>query len=116
MRRCNLVIAFVVTFVPNRPSRQSAAIDDRSLWGFCQRDAWVLFTENRNAAGADSLQQTLADLWQPGRLPVITLANKTEFEHNADYRKQVATDVAELLFGLTTGDYRDESRIYVPRT
>lgn len=26
-------------------------IDDRSLWNFCQREGWLLFTENRNAEG-----------------------------------------------------------------
>lgn len=65
--------------------------------------------------GTNSLQQTLIDSWQWGFLPVITLANKTEFERSADYRRQVAIDVAELLFGLANGDYLDESRIYVPR-
>lgn len=91
-------------------------IDDRSLWEFCQRERWVLFTENRNAAGTDSLQQTLDDSWQPGCLPVITLANKIEFEQSTDYRQRVAIDVAELLFGVASGDYLDESRIYVPRS
>lgn len=91
-------------------------IDDRSLWQFCQQQGWVLFTANRNAAGTDSLQQTLDDSWQPGCLPLITLANKIEFEHSADYRQRAAVDVAELLFGVAMGDYCDESRIYVPRT
>jgi hypothetical protein len=75
-----------------------------------------LYTANRNAAGTDSLQQTLDDSWQSGCLPLITLANKIEFEHNSEYRQRVAIDVAELLFGVALGDYRDESRIYVPRT
>lgn len=91
-------------------------IDDRSLWQFCQHEGWVLYTANRNARGADSLQRTLDDSWQPGCLPLITLASKIEFEHSADYRQRVAADVAELLFGVAMGDYCDESRIYVPRT
>jgi hypothetical protein len=66
--------------------------------------------------GTDSLQQTVLDSWQPGHLPVVTLANKIEFERSADYRQRVAIDVAELLFGLANGDYLDERRIYVPRT
>lgn len=91
-------------------------IDDRSLWRFCQREKWVLYTANRNAAGTDSLQQVLVDSWQPGCLPLITLANKIEFEHSDKYRQRVAIDVAELLFGAAMGDYCDEARIYVPRT
>lgn len=91
-------------------------IDDRSLWRFCQQEGWVLYTANRNAAGTDSLQQTLDDSWHAGCLPLVTLANKIEFEHSADYRQRVAIDVAELLFGVAMGEYRGESRIYVPRT
>jgi hypothetical protein len=90
-------------------------IDDRSLWHFCQEHGWVLFTENRNADGADSLQATIADSWRSGDLPVLTLANKIEFEHNPEHRQQVATELAELLFGISLGDYCDECRIYVPR-
>lgn len=90
-------------------------IDDRSLWRFCQHEGWVLYTANRNAARTDSLQKTLDDSWQPGCLPLITLANKIEFEHSTNYRQRVAVDVAELLFGVAMGDYCDESRIYVPR-
>lgn len=90
-------------------------IDDRSLWSFCQREGWVMFTENRNADGIDSLQATLIDSWRPGHLPVVTLANKTEFQHSADYRERVAAEIAELLFGVAIGEYRDEARIYVPR-
>jgi hypothetical protein len=47
--------------------------------------------------------------------PVLTLANKGRFEHSPDYAKRVATDVAELLFGIAQGEYRDQPRIYVPR-
>jgi hypothetical protein len=36
----------------------AADIDDRSLWNHCQRDGWVLFTENRNDDGPDSLHAT----------------------------------------------------------
>ncbi|HET6882824.1 MAG TPA: hypothetical protein VFI31_21835 [Pirellulales bacterium] len=92
-----------------------ADIDDRSLWNYCQQEGWLLFTENRNAIGIDSLQAVLADSWKPGDLPVITLANKLEFEHDAEYRERVASEVAELFFGISLGDYCDGSRIYVPR-
>ena len=51
-------------------------LDDRSLWEHCQQDGWVLFTENRNDDGDASLQTTLADSWQIGHFPVLTLANK----------------------------------------
>jgi hypothetical protein len=90
-------------------------LDDRSLWNRCQQDRWVLFTENRNHEDENSLQATLADSWQVGHLPVLTLANKGRFENSPGYAKRVATDVAELVFGIAQGDYRDQPRIYVPR-
>ncbi len=91
-------------------------LDDRSLWNFCQQQGWVFFTENRNDDGPDSLHATLVDSWQPGHLPVLTLANKGRFHHGRDYAQQVASDVAELLFGIAhQGQYRDQPRIYVPR-
>lgn len=90
-------------------------IDDRSLWQRCQAEGWVLFTDNRNDDGETSLQATLAAFWSPGKLPVLTLANKRRFEHDADYRKLISEEVAELLFNILAGDSRDCDRIYVPR-
>lgn len=90
-------------------------LDDRSLWNRCQQDGWVLFTENRNEENKNSLGATLADSWQIGHLPVLTLANKGRFENSSEYANQVANDVAELLFGIAQEEYRDQPRIYVPR-
>jgi hypothetical protein len=89
-------------------------LDDRSLWNRCQQDGWVLFTENRNHDGPDSLHATLTDSWRVGHLPVLTLANKAAFEHSRGYAERVATGVAETLFGIAHGEYRDQPRIYVP--
>ena len=74
----------------------------------------MLWTENCNDDGPDSLQATLTDSWHVGRLPVLTLANKGRFEHSREYAEQVASDVAELLFGIVHTEYRDQARIYVP--
>ncbi len=49
-------------------------------------------------------------------LPVLTLSKKVRFERSPDYARRVAADVAELLFGIAMGEYRDQSRIYVPRS
>jgi hypothetical protein len=89
-------------------------LDDRRLWNRCQQDGWVLFTENRNNDGPDSLQATLTDSWQLGHLPVLTLSNKGKFERDRSYAERLATDVAEHLFGISLGQYRDQPRIYVP--
>ena len=43
-------------------------LDDRSLWNRCQQDGWVLFTENRNRDGPDSLEAAISDSWQAGQV------------------------------------------------
>jgi hypothetical protein len=73
-----------------------------------------LFTENRSRDGLDSLQATLNDSWRPGRLPVLTLANKVKVENSAEHAVRVATDIAEHLFGISQGEYLDRPRIFVP--
>ncbi len=89
-------------------------MDDRPLWNYCQEHRWVLFTENRNNDGPDSLQATLVGSWRDGNLPVLTLANKGRFEHSPEYARCVAAQIAELLYGVHFGQYRDQPRIYVP--
>jgi hypothetical protein len=90
-------------------------LDDRSLWNFCQVGGWVLFTDNRNDDGPDSLEATLSDTWQIGLLPILTLSNRGRFEHDREYGERVASDVAEILFGIVQEqNYRDRPRIYVP--
>jgi hypothetical protein len=89
-------------------------IDDRTLWKRCQEDRLVLFTDNRNAENDISLQATLTAMWKPGDLPIITPTSKNKLEQDADYRERVAADIAEVLFGIAEGEYRDRDRIYVP--
>ncbi|MGO8897246.1 MAG: hypothetical protein ACLQU5_02720 [Isosphaeraceae bacterium] len=91
-------------------------LNDRALWTLSQAQGWVLFTENRNKDGPDSLQQTLFDSWREGHLPVLTLANKARFEYDRDYAAKVANDVATLRFDIAIGQYRDQRRIWVPMT
>lgn len=90
-------------------------IDDRTLWERCQREGWVLLTDNRNDDGPTSLQATLVDAWTPGMLPILTLADKQQFDRRAAYRERVAADVADILFGLKYGEYGGRDRIFVPR-
>jgi hypothetical protein len=90
-------------------------LDDRHLWNYCQQHCWVLFTANRNHEGPNSLQATLADSWQTGHLPVLTISNMGKFEHSPEYAQRVAKDVADLMFGIAQQEYRDQGRIFVPR-
>ena len=65
--------------------RLAPDLDDRSLWNHCQEDGWVLFNENRNQDGPDSLQATLVASWQEGDLPILTIANKARLERDREY-------------------------------
>ena len=93
----------------------SRDLDDRSVWIRCQREGWVLFTENRNLEGPNSLQAVLEDSWKVGNFPVVTLANKSKFQRDGRYALQVAAEVADILIGITLGEFLDQPRIFVPR-
>jgi hypothetical protein len=110
---CPVLAELGLQFAAFRGLGLAMDLDDRELWNCCQQQGWVLFTENRNHDGSDSLQATLADSWRPGHLPVLTLANKSEFEHSREYAVSIATDIAELLFGIAQGEYHDRPRIDV---
>lgn len=90
-------------------------INDRELWNFCQSEKWVLFTENRNHEDENSLSATIADSFETGQLPVITLANKRRFETDRDYADLIAREVADILFDIAVFEYQAPPRIYVPR-
>jgi hypothetical protein len=111
----DLLIELGLIFATFRDFRLPGDLDDRTLWSFCQREGWVLFTANRNDEGPNSLHATLMESWIEGSLPVLTLANKVTFERDRAHAERVAADVAELLFGIAQLQYRDQARIYVPR-
>jgi hypothetical protein len=93
----------------------SQDLDDRSIWNLCQAEGWLLLTDNRNREGADSLGMTLADSWRDGQLPVVTISRKRRFAQEPEYAELVAKEIAEILFGVAQGEYRDQPRIFVPR-
>jgi hypothetical protein len=68
----------------------NSQMTDRALWNYCQ---------------AHELE---------GHLPVLTLANKAQFEHSASYATRVANDVANLLFSIFHENLRNQPRIFVP--
>lgn len=88
--------------------------DDRTLWRYCQDNGWVLFTDNRNHDGVDSLEATLRDSWREGCLPVLTLVDKGRFERDPTHAARVADSVAEWLCKVFVDGIRDRRRIYVP--
>lgn len=89
--------------------------DDRTVWKFCQAKGLVLYTNNRNMDGEDSLEYSIRDLYTTMSLPVITLANKKRFETEESYAVVVADRFATLLFDIfERGMHRGACRIYIP--
>jgi hypothetical protein len=111
----NILLELKLDFATFSDVQFERDLDDRVLWNRCQRDGWVLFTENRNHDGPDSLEATLADSWKLGHLPILTLANKSRFQDDRYYAEWIADEIAELLFGIANGEYCDQARIFVPR-
>jgi len=89
--------------------------DDRALWGYCQANGLVLFTDNRNHEDENSLEATIQDSWRDGCLPVITLANKGKFENSENYATKVAEQMADILVSVFQDGIRNQPRIFVPR-
>lgn len=91
------------------------ASNDRLVWNYCQTNALVLLTDNRNRDGIDSLESTLIDSARTDCFPVVTISNKDEFERSPEYAERVAKSVAEILYGLANDiRYRGIPRLYVP--
>ena len=109
-----LLVGEGLAFVTFEDLELPPAFPDRALWRTCQAEGWALLTDNRNADGPDSLQATIADSWTAGDLPVVTVGDKRRFERDRDYAETVAADVADILYGLTVGDYRYAPRHFVP--
>jgi hypothetical protein len=111
----NVLVAVEIDFATFPQLGLLPGMPDRALWEFCQREGWVLLTDNRNKDGPDSLEATLSDSWRVGNLPVLTIADKAKFERNRTYAERVASEIDELLFGIREGEFRDLQRIFVPR-
>lgn len=90
-------------------------LDDRSLWRFCQDNELLLFTENRNRNGSDSLEAAIHDLTTEDTLPVLTVSDKDRFIFSRSYREAVAKSVAEIAFRIFM-EHRNRgvTRMYLP--
>ena len=107
-----------IRFVTFRDLGLPTNTPDRPLWELCQTDGWILLTDNRNAKGQDSLQATLANRWEPGRLPVLTVGSANRFRADPAYASRCSVDAADVLYGLRTGDgqFDQAPRLYLPRS
>ena len=56
----------------------------------------------------------MEDSWKIGDLPVLSLSNQGKFVRNGTYASKAAKDVADLLYGIQSGDPLDRPRLFVP--
>jgi len=85
---------------------------DSELWSVCQERQVLLLTRNRNAAGPDSLEQTIRTRNLPSSLPVFTLANADRIRKNQAYAELVVERFLEYL--LDIDNFRGTGRLYLP--
>lgn len=87
---------------------------DSDIWKACQAAELVLFTNNRNHDGPDSLEAAIRENNNDLCLPVFTLANENRFQNSREYASKVVEDMMEYL--LDIDDYRGTGRLYLPRS
>jgi hypothetical protein len=85
---------------------------DVLIWEVCQREQLVLLTDNRNAEGPDSLEETIRTRNQPDSLPVFTVANAQHFLHSRAYAERVVWRFLEYLLDMDKN--RGTGRLYLP--
>lgn len=115
LRDLSLLEVFEFGFYQFSDFDLATSIDDRSLWQFCQDHELLLFTENRNKRGSDSLKAAVVDLTTEDTLPVVTVGDKERFLTSRSYRVAVSTSVAEIAFQIAMENRaRGITRIYLP--
>ena len=72
----------------------------------------MLLTENRNAEGPESLEETIRTLNTPNSLPVLTMTNPRRFARDKSYADRVTDRVLDYLLDLD--NLRGTGRLYVP--
>jgi hypothetical protein len=90
----------------------AASAPDSLLWHACQQEGILLITSNRNAAGSDSLQETIRTRNRVDSLPVFTLADAERVVNDRGYAERVAEALLEYLFRID--DLRGTGRLYLP--
>jgi hypothetical protein len=84
---------------------------DRVIWRFAQVQQMVILTANRNAKGADSLEQTIQEEGLATSLPVLTIA-KLDRLIEREYREQCCVRLVDVALYLDA--YRGIGRLFIP--
>ena len=90
------------------------AIDspDNLVWEVCQKNDLYLITDNRNKAGADSLEATIRINNTPTSLPVFTIADVQRLRRDREFANQVIEGLFEYL--MQEDNILGTGRLYLP--
>ena len=87
--------------------------EDELVWATCQTNGYLLLTGNRNATdGSRSLEMIMRRLVTADSLPVLTISDVRRVMRDADYIRQCATQLANIV--LNVERLRGVSRLYLP--
>lgn len=84
---------------------------DRVVWQFAQSNGMLLLTGNRNAKGADSLEQVMREQNMPTSFLVITIGNP-ERVNEYDYRERCIESLVEIVIDVQA--YMGAGRLFIP--
>lgn len=85
---------------------------DRDVWIFCQSHGYYLLTDNRNAKGNDSLEETIRHCNTPTSLPVFNIGDRDRFAHDGQCALSVIVSMFDRL--MDAQNLRGTGRHYLP--
>ena len=85
---------------------------DAEIWRFCQREGYVLITDNRNQDSVDSLEATIRAQNTEQSLPVLTVGNTERLRHSREYAEDVVIGLFSTLIDIQSA--RGAGRLYLP--
>ncbi len=101
-----------ISFVNFADEGLPESLSDDAVWDYCYRKGYILFTDNRNAEGEDSLEAVIQKRCDFAIFPVITIGNRERFKVEIAYAISALDKLIELIFD---GDHHlGTGRIYIP--
>jgi hypothetical protein len=85
---------------------------DSQIWHTCQREDIILLTNNRNADGPDSLEETIRLHNKLDSLPVFTFADSEKIRQCREYAEEAVESLLEYL--LDIDGFRGTGRLFLP--
>lgn len=85
---------------------------DAEIWQLCQREEWLLITDNRNQEGADSLEATIRSRSEIHSLPVLTISSVPRLRHSREYAERVVIALFDIVIDVE--NLRGAGRLYLP--